>query len=228
MRCCGNCYNGHFNLSERGEEMFCDETDYSEEWVSEDECCEWHRYEPGYEEEKNYILYDEAYLGPGFFVINKQNSETVKFLKIFIMNNQGFPNYGVRAFSVYGKDNPDNEYTTIDFMFRDIEDDENGLYHAFNNLCRNLNGAPIETIDKIYQGGNHFSLSENGRVVTLSIEKDIYGVKQATDFIDINIGDDMTCTNYSAISTLYNQLANSQTKQATEEDIKRLLLTRLK
>lgn len=225
MRCCGNCYNGHYNLSDRGEEIFCDETGYSEEWVSENECCEWHRFEPGYEDEKNYIIYDETYLGPGFFIINKRGDAMFNYLKIFIMDNQGFPSYGLRAFSIYGKDKTDNEYTTINFTFRDIEDDENGLYQVFEELCRSLNGTQIETIDKSNQGRNHFSLKGNGKVVTLSIAKDIYGVKHATDFIDINIGDDMTCTNYSAVTTFYNQLARLQLKQATETDIKHFLLT---
>ena len=228
MRTCKNCYNGHYNLSNRGEEMYCDESDYSEDIVSEEKSCDLHRFEPGYEEEKNYIIYDETYLGPGFFIVNKQGNEIVKYLKVFIMNKQGYPNYGLRAFSIHAKDNPDDEYNTIDFTFRDLEDDENGLYQVFTKLCINLNGETIETIDKFYQGRNHFSLNENSRVVTFSIAKDVNGVKDATDFIEINIGDDMTCRNYTAIAEFYNHLVNSQVKNATEKEIKQLLLTKLK
>ena len=142
------------------------------------------------------------------------------------MNNFGFPNYGLRAFSIFGKDNFDKKYTVIDFTFRDNE--KNNLYKIFQSLSISLNGNHVETIDKFYQGNNYFSLKEENRAVTLSIVKDIYGVKDATDFIDINIGDEMTCKNYHTITKFYNELINFKTVQATEEEIKQLLLTRQK
>ena len=137
---------------------------------------------------KNYVLYDDRYLGPGFLIINKKNEEITKFLKIFIMNDYGFPNYGLRTFSIFGSDDSDEEYTIIDFTFTDTKND---LYKIFHNLCVNLNGNPIKTID-------------------------------------INIGDETTCENYNAITTFYDQLVASQSKKATEADIKQLSLTRLK
>ena len=238
MRNCGNCYDGHYNLSDRGEEMYCDETGYSEEDVSVEEGCEWHRFIPGCEEEKNYILYDESYLGPGFFVINENKEGQIqKWLKIYPVNAGGFTSYSIRAFSVDGRDKPNEEFNTFHFTFRDIEDEENGLYEAFTNLCVRLNGSKVETIDKFSQGRNHFCLKENGKVTTFSISKDIYGIKEPSNFIDIYIGDYFTCENWDAVSRFYVDLAvpyssklqkTVKPQKVTEEDIKRLLFTHLK
>lgn len=176
---------------------------------------------------KNYVLYDDSYLGPDFLIICKEKDKIIKFLKIFIMTNYGFSNYGLRSFSIFGKDNPDQEYTIIDFNFTDTDDVENNLYRIFHKLCIDLNGKKVETIDKFYQGRNNFSLKEENHIVTLSIFKDVYGVKDATDFVDINIGDETTCDNYQAIITFYNDLLKSDIKESTEEDIKKLVLSHL-
>ena len=153
----------------------------------------------------NYILYDESYLGPGFFIINKKDNKITQFLKLYIIGNNGFPNYGLRAFCLNNPDNPDKKYNIIDFTF--TKDDQNGLYKIFRDLCLSLNDSKITTIDKYYQGENHFYLKEKNDTIILTIAKDIYGVKDATIFTDINIGDDMTCQNYPAIYTSYNQLS---------------------
>lgn len=223
MRTCGNCYNGHFNLSDRGEEMYCDESGYDEVTVLAEESCEDHRYLDGYEEEKNYIFYDETYLGPGFFIINKQEDEIAKYFKIYIMNNQGFPSYGIRAFSTE-KNKAEDDFETIKFTFRDIEDYENGLYKAFIDFYYALHEKTIETIDKFNQGRNQFCVGKNNHLVALFVTKDIHGVKDATNFIDINIGDNVTCENYMAIANFYKQLCKLETKDATEEEIQQLLL----
>ena len=177
---------------------------------------------------KNYVLYDDTYLGPGIFIINKENNKIVKFLKIYIMSNYGFPNYGLRAFSIYNNDNLKQEYSVINFNFTKTDDIKNNLYKIFYNLCIDLNGEKIETIDRFNQGQNYFSLKEENGMITLSIFKDVYGVKHTTDFIDINLGDEMTCENYLAIATLYNKLLNINMKDASNTEIKKLLLTNLK
>ena len=109
---------------------------------------------------KNYALYDDKYLGPGIFIISKENDKIIKFLKIFTMSDNGFPTYGLRAFSIFGEDNPDKKYTTIEFTFNYVDDVKNHLYKIFHSLCTDLNGEKVETIDKFYQGQNYFSLKE--------------------------------------------------------------------
>ncbi len=177
---------------------------------------------------KNYVLYDEKYLGPGFLIITKDEGKIIKFFKIFIINNYGFPHYGLRAFSIFGKDNPDTDYTTIDFTFKDSGFMEKNIYKVFHHLCIELNNNQVETIDEFNQGKNYFSLKETDDTVTLTIAKDVYGVKNATDFVDINIGDENTCIHYQAIAMLYNQFLKLNVKLAKKEDIKQLVLLRLK
>ena len=173
---------------------------------------------------KNYALYDDTYLGPGILIVSKENDNIVKFLKIFTMSDNGFPNYGLRAFSILEKDKIDKEFTTIDFTFTSTDTDENDLYEIFKNLCISLNDQKVETIDKFSQGKNHFSLKEDNHKVILTIFKDIYGVKDITNFTNINIGDDITCDNYQAIAKFYNNLLNSNIKEANNNDIKKLVL----
>ena len=108
------------------------------------------------------------------------------------------------------------------------DDTKNNLYKIFQSLCLDLNGKKIETIDKVYQGRNSFSLREENNTITLSIAKDIYGVKDATDFIDINIGDEVTCESYQTIAQFYNQLLNPNIEKAKTEDINQLVLSCIK
>ncbi len=108
------------------------------------------------------------------------------------------------------------------------DDTKNNLYKIFQSLCLDLNGKKIETIDKVYQGRNSFSLREENNTITLSIAKDIYEVKDATDFIDINIGDEVTCESYQTIAQFYNQLLNPNIEKAKTEDINQLVLSCIK
>lgn len=152
MRNCDNCIFSSLALDcNTGiETLYCNEIEYEFE-VKTTDTCEEHQYIEGLEEEKNYILYDEKYLGPGYFIINIQNNEINKFIKIYTTNNDGFPHYNIRAFSTDAKDKPEETFAIIEFTFRDIEDYKNGLFEAFNNLFKNINGN-IETIDSRQQG----------------------------------------------------------------------------
>ena len=185
-------------------------------------------------------MYDESYFGPGFFIIHKENDEITQYLKIYIDNNFGFPNYCLRAFSVDGRDKPDMKWNTIDFTFRSIEDEDNGLLEAFQNLNLNLNGNEVKTIDYERQGKNHFGVKEIDGKIILSISKEVWGIKNSNDFIDIVIGDNETCENYEAIATFYNALLTKQVQLATtgyltpeiriaqNDDIEQLLTLKLK
>lgn len=184
-------------------------------------------------EEKNYFLYDESYLSPGFFVINENKEGKIqKWFKIYNVTIETFTSYAIRAFSVDKSDNLDEEFNTINFTFRKIEDHESGLYETFNNLCLRLNGSKVETFDKCSQGRNNFYLTENGGIVTFSISKDTYGVKDSSDFIDVRIGEPHKDEkNFIEISRFYSDLIghySSKTHKATEEFVQQLLLTRLK
>lgn len=174
--------------------------------------------------EKNYVLYDDKYLGPGYFIINEVDDKIIKFIKIYTINNDGFPYYCLRAFGVDAKDNPNTDYTNIEFTFRSAEDYDNGLYNIFIELVRNVKGN-ITTIDEHYEGNNNisFSLSDKG-TVRMVVSKDIWKGKQhPTDFIDINIGDNYTCVNYEVVNKFYNSLLELSCNKTNNNDIKRIL-----
>lgn len=229
MRKCDNCTFSSLGLNcNTGiETLHCTETGYEYE-VETTDICEEHQYIKGTEEEKNYILYDEKYLGAGYFIINIQNNEITKFIKIYTTNNDGFPHYSIKAFSTDAKDKPEEQFTNIEFTFRDIEDYKNGLFEVFHNLFRNINGN-IETTDSKQQGKNNISFISTTKTINVIFSKDIwYGKQHPTDFIDINLGDNYTCQNYEAINELYNSLASIAPNTTKKHDIEKILRLKVK
>lgn len=229
MRNCNNCAHGSYglNCNTGVEKLYC--TDSIPEFETEpDNICENHQFIEGYENEKNYLLYDDSYFGIGYFIIHTVNGGIDRFLKIYIMNNDGYPMYGLRAFSVDGKDNPDVEFNNIEFIFRSMEDYENGLFEAFQMFRKNADSV-IYTIDESQQGRNNVSTAmDGGDILKLIISKDIYRGKQhPSDFIDINLGDNYSCKNYEVINELYNTLEKKCHQSAKEEDIKSLLMLKI-
>lgn len=190
--------------------------------------CGQHQFINGCEKEKYYLLYDESYLGQGYFIVHKVDNKITKFMKIYIMNDNGFPNYGLRAFSIDGKDDPNCEFNSIEFVFRGIVNFDNGLFDILSKLGNEIEGK-IETIDSIQQGRNNFSLSLNEDVIRFIVSKDVYcGKQHPTDFIDINLGDNYTCQNYEAINSFYNSLVELCSQIAREKDIKKLTMLKIK
>ena len=225
MRNCGNCYNGHYNLSDRGEELFCDESGFMEETVKEKSSCEYHRYYPGLEEEKNYLFYDESYLAPGYLIVNIKNGKMNKFLKICNVSENGFPLFDIRAYSSKIKEDSNEEFCKIAFTFRDLEDDENGLYKCFTNLHYSLLGKGIFSLAPSSEGNSNFKLDSNLRVTTMTISKDIFkGNQHPTDYIDILVGDETTCDNYQALLKFYQDLSAVCVNKLSHEETKKLIL----
>ena len=230
MRCCDNCIYGSYALdcNDGTQTLYCGIYDYENETIPDDVCSE-HQFIEGLSNEKNYVLYDDKYLGEGYFIINEVDDKIVKFIKIYTINNDGFPYYCLRAFCGDAKDNPDTDYTNIEFTFRNREDFDNGLYNIFVELAKNVKGD-ITTIDDHYQGKNNisFSLRDKG-IVRMVVSKDVWRGKQLpTDFIDINIGDNYTCNHYESINKFYNMLADLSCNKTKNNDIKRILELRIK
>jgi len=158
-------------------------------------------------------------MAPGYFIINELNGEIVKFIKIFITNNYGYPHYEVRAYEK-GAVDLDNQ------RFREIEisvDRDEELHKIFTDFAKDLDGDDIMSMDPHYQGNNHLSMQYNGYSTTLYCFKDVYGVKHATDFIDINLGDNYTCENWQELNNFYSDLKEHTNKKADENDIERIL-----
>lgn len=169
----------------------------------------------------NVIIYDEEYLGPGFFIINLENEGIIKFLKIYTMNNYGFPAFLLRVYEKNRKDNPSDEYGIIDFTFNELNDKD--LFLIFKNLSFDLENQKIYTVDKTNQGRNNFNLSVLKNEVKLSFVKDIYGVRHSTDFIDICMGDNFTCEKYDAILEMYKNLSEVKSLKKNKKTVKQLL-----
>ena len=230
MRKCDNCIYGSYGLdcNTGNETLYCGIYGYESDVMPTDLCAE-HQFIDGYSNEKNYLLYDENYLGPGYFIINKVDDKIIKFMKIYTINNDGLPHYCLRFFGLESRDNPDSDYTNMEFVFRSMEDFDNGLYNVFLQLARNINGN-ITTIDEHYEGKNNISfLLGDKEIIRMIVSKDIWRGKQhPTDFIDINIGDNYTCDNYETINKFYNSLSELCQNKTKTNDIKRILELKLK
>jgi len=229
MRNCENCDYSSYGLDcNTGiETLYCRENEYEYE-VRKDDSCDSHQFIDGMQNEKNYVLYDDSYFGEGYFIVHTQDGKITKFFKLYIMNNDGFPHYGFRAFSIDGRDNPDEEFNRMEFIFRSTEDFDNGLFETFSIFSANFD-KEICTIDEIHQGKNNISINVENGTVKLICLKDVYrGLQHSSDFIDINLGDNFSCKNYEAINTLYNMLEKICHRTANEQDIKKLIMLKIK
>lgn len=226
MKCCKNCFWSFTEEDEKEVEGYNDDDPNKPQ--AGDCClgrdhggayyCSSHSFIDGMEEYENYVIYDEEYFGPGYIIVSKLNDKIIKFLKIVKVGEGGFPQFYIRAYEKDSKDNPND-------IFRDIEIkayEEEPLYSVIKTLDKNLNKNRVFTIDSYNQGKNNISSNSGLYNTTITISKDIYGVKNATDFIDVFIGDNDTCEYYYAIYTFYNDLSKIATKN--KDDIKKLLL----
>lgn len=178
--------------------------------------------------EKTYVLYDELYFGKGYLIINEKNNEIIKYIKITVKNEFGLPHFLIRGYEkgVYDEDNQIFRELTI--QIREYENPE--LYRILEKLSLEIAHEKISTIDESNQGKNYFDVKlENNEndleynAAILTLYKDIYGVKNATDFIDIDLGDNDTCLFYSAVYGFYSDLGQMVKRSTNEKDIKKLL-----
>jgi len=230
MRKCDNCMNScyAFDCNCGKETLYCKETGYEYE-VQPEGVCELHQFVPGYEEEKHYLVYDENYLGPGYFIIKETNGEITDFLKLYIINNHTIPQYGLRAFSCAGRKSIDNGFKSIEFIFRDYEDLDNGLFEMFANLSVDLQGE-TQITDK--NQSNNISLlmndenvrlvvSTNAEMVEGECEFNLFGEKEEIGYIDIKLGNNPT--SYLAIEKLFTTLSNLNPPVINNQDIQKII-----
>ncbi len=168
---------------------------------------------------KNCFLFDESYLGPGYFIISELNGVIVKYIKIYTSNNCDYPNYNIRAFEKGSVDVVDQQYRDI---IIDIEKEED-LFEPLDELSFITNGEPILSMDPCEQGESQFRVDAKEDFVSLICSKDVLRTRHATDFIDINVGDDVTRRSYLAVHIFFQNLNNICNKKSNDEDIKRIL-----
>ena len=107
MKCCGNC---EWCITEEEELAQIKEKNYDEEDLNrpltgdcslgidhgENYCCSQHNY---MEKLTNiYVLYDENYFGPGYFIVTEYNKEPVILIKMFIAGSKTFPEFKLFAY----------------------------------------------------------------------------------------------------------------------------------
>lgn len=230
-RCCGNC---EWSISPQMEEQILIEQGYDEDDMTrplagdccigqvhdENYCCPHHLYIEGMEEYKNYVFYDEEYLGQGCLIVSKIDDEIIKFVKISSYGEGCYPIFSIRAYEKDCVDNPNQEFRKIQI---DVKQDE-VLYDIFYKFMASLNKNKILSIDIENQGKNHLYMEKDMEKVSLVIAKDVYGVKSSTNFVDILIGDDKTCDTYLEFFEFYNNLSTVAVDNKKDDDIKQLLL----
>lgn len=227
-RCCNNCrYGKYYNnfldlrksiIGNNNEGIRCTLTGFYTDSLGR---CKEHKYIGGCEEYKTYVMYDDSYLSPGYFIISELDGEIIKFLKIYSsINRYGIPHYNIRVFEegLMDKDN---------YKYRDITIKANygeELFNVFYNFANTLKGSRIISIDSINEGNNNVFAKKSKSEVLLIFQKDIYGMQNATNFININLGDNMTCKHYSLISNFYRDLSEVCIKKAEIEDVQKMLV----
>ena len=141
------------------------------------------------------------------------------------MNNNSTPLIGIRAYHAGIKENPEQKYNSIDFSFRGLEDNDNGLFKLLSTLYYDLSGDRVYSIDPHVQGKNNLKLDSNLRVVKMTFYKDLYhGTQHPCDYIDILLGDEYTCEKYEALCKFYCGLSKVCSKTLPSESVKKLLL----
>ena len=164
-----------------------------------------------------YTLYDEEYMGPGYFIIQEFNGEIEKFIKIFTTTNYGFSHYMARAYEKDVVDLPDQTFRKIAIIARN---EEYALYEIISDLAIGIENEKMLSIDPSNQGESGMVALYNIHCASLMCFKD---VKHATDFIDVNLGDNYTCPHWLALNDFYQDLERYTTKEANEKDMERIL-----
>ena len=228
MKCCANC---EWSISPEIEDIILKEQGYDEDDINRPKAgdcvwgyshngkyvCDHHKYiENGID---TYVLYDDKYLGEGYFIITEYEEQIVKFIKIYKTNYFGLPSYSIRGYEVDSVD-------TDDRNFREIEISagrDNVLFDIISNFANGLNKERIYTIDSRNYGKNNLTAEVYKNTAFLVLAKDIWKVRCPSNFIDIELGDHLTCDRYNEVAHLYKSLEEITSNKTKEDTIKRIL-----
>lgn len=214
MRCCGNC---EWSVSSLCEEEMIIEYDYEldEQTIPKmGDCllsidhngnyvCREHNYiENGI---RNYFLYDDSYLGPGYFIITEYYGEIVKFIKLYQTGNE-FPSFAVRGYELYhdGREN--------------IQIDIN----ESNTINKELVAIISDFVNKINSGTlvkNKLKILENEDGISIILKRD----ESLKDYANVFLGNYDSCRYYKEISLLFRNLAWESYNRTDENVVKKIL-----
>lgn len=148
--------------------------------------------------ETNYIIYDETYLGPGFFIVNEIDGEVQRFLKIYISNKEGEPFYKIRAYEL--TKNPNEKSNKIRFNLSCYLNKD--LFKIIKELKEKLNIQKIISIDKLHDKNSFIEINIENDAALLTVEKS----NNENNFIDISIGNNYSSNYYEIINEFYEEL----------------------
>lgn len=228
MRCCANC---EWSISPELEDEIMEEQRYeyddSNRPIAGD-CvlgnihdknfyCPSHTFEG----EEIHLFYDQKYLVPGFLIITTAHGEMENFMKFGLIDAES-PQFLVRGYEREANDDSDQKFRTIRI---DIEQNH-PLFKPLEILAEKIGDQKVYSIDSYEQGKNNIQIIRNEQYITIELHKDVFGVRHATNFIDILLGDHDTCPIYKELLSFYKDLSSPSlsVKNTTEKDIKRFLL----
>lgn len=173
-------------------------------------------------QEETYLLYDEKNLGPGFFIVTKENDAIKNFVNISLSREALCSRILVRGYEKNLSQSPEEEFQTIKITVKN----DNPLFSPLNVLSKKLMGRKISSINPYEQGKNHMKITPFDDTIILTIAKDIIRVSDDTNFIDITLDNTFACLFYNDMLSFYEELSQLAPKSVTEKDIKQLLLTK--
>lgn len=213
MRYCGNCEWSISSLCEE-EMMFEYDYDVDEQTIPKiGDCllsmdhggryvCREHNYiGKGI---SNYLLYDDTYLGPVYFIVTGYNDEIVKFIKLYQMGD-GFPGYAIRAYDV---DLSERRYIGFELSKTNTCDDK--LLDVINSFILKVGNLGV---------AGTFELHNDGDVTFITA---FSNYDSGNNYIDVYLGDYNTCPFYKDISLLFRDLAWVSLNKSDENTMKRI------
>lgn len=227
-KCCANC---EWCISPENEEEIMREKHYEKDDSNRPKAgdcgwgynhngkyvCENHRYNDVCTD--TYVVYDDKYLGKGFFIITKYCNEIIKFVKIYRTGSYRLPSYSIRAYEIGSVDTDDRNFREITIEATKGEE----LFEAISSFANSLNWKCLYSVDKNVYDKNNLSAEVYKNTAFLVFAKDTSKAKYPTDFVDIELGDYLTCKNYEAVSTLFRDFAKISQGQVEEKTVKKIL-----
>lgn len=181
--------------------------------------CKEHTYIEGLS--KAYVLYDEKYLGPGYFIIMEYSGEPVIFIKMYEINNMLFPYFKIRAYEKDNHDSSNKEFKNIELTI--YRNNNPKLYEAIKLLLQSLPNNKINNLDH-NEGKNNISIKVDDNSAIIIVSKDKYNnQKSNSNYIDITLGDPYTCKYYIQLGSFYSRLSTISDGKIKEDNIKRML-----
>lgn len=224
-RCCANCvWSIYPEEEEIMEEQVYDAEDSNRPIVgncsldmehNNDYVCTLHDYKDGLE--NIHVLYDEEYFGKGYLIIHEADGEIIRFIKIYEINEMGVSNLYIKGYEKGTYNNGNKSKKSIEIVAYELENNE--LYECLKKLALQLNDRKVDSFDL---EKSSLRAVEDWAEASIILTKDIHE-KDDDGFINIYLGDNYTCKNYSAIYEFYNSLSKVPESKISSKIIKQLI-----